>query len=102
MTNNKQLANDMKSVLKILIEWGKENGNDGVWKGYDWLADETGISIKKLRDYMKALLHQKIVTYGYLVNDDNQPCGKGYIIAQNIWYYNHYLEYNSNSKEDKQ
>lgn len=83
---------DVSAVLKVLIAWGKENSGDGVWKGYEWLADETGITIKKLKEYMKVLLYFKVVNYSYLVNDDGQPHGKGYIIAENIWHYNSFIE----------
>jgi len=71
-----------QKILKVLQEWGKPTGMfDGMWKGYERLADDTGIyDIKLLKKEMKILHKENKVELKPTYNDDGIINGRGWFI----------------------
>ena len=71
-------------IWKAWYEWHHVEGSefDEVWFGYNELLDQTGIEIKLLKKFMKALRDKGICYHSPCVDPDGNPRGSGNFIIE--------------------
>lgn len=66
-----------EEILRVLKGWDRQN----MWYGYEYLADETGFTVKELKKEMRAMRKDGLVKLVATFGDDNLVQGRGYTLV---------------------
>ena len=62
-------------------EWHHECGEfNEMWHRYEKLEEQTGIPIKKLKQFMREMRELRVSYFTTTINSDFKPCGSGNFI----------------------